>query len=222
MNRVSSSGLWWGGLLVAGGALWLVDATDYISISPFVAATFFALAGIGFAIDFSRDPGSWWAAIPAGALLGLGALITFVEGTTAPDEWGASLLLAGSGLGFAGAYVRVREHWWALIPAGLLVSVAIIVASVPIVERGEGIAVVVLGIMAAILVVLAFVPIRGRRLFWPLVPAAMLGLVAVFLAQDSVETLEQFNWVSPAVLLVIGLFIVFRALANRGADREGH
>lgn len=219
MNRFSASGLWWGGLLVVGGALWLADATDVFNISPLVVAIFFALAGIGFAVDFARDSDSWWAAIPAGTLLGLGALIAFVESTTAPDEWGASMLLAGSGLGFLAVYLRLRDHWWALIPAGGLVSVAIIVASVPIVERGEGIAAVVLVIMAAILVALALVPIRGRRMWWPLVPAGILGVVAAFLALDAAQALEPYNWVSPAVLLVIGLFVVFRTLSGRGAGR---
>jgi len=221
MNQFNSRGLWWGGLLIIGGALWLADATNTFSVSPLVVAAFFAVAGLGFAVDFARDLGSWWAAIPAGALIGLGALIAFVNGTTAPDPWGASLLLAGSGLGFGAVYLRVREHWWALIPAGLLLSVAVIVASVPIIDRGEGIAVVVLGIMAVILVVLAFVPIGGRRMWWTLIPAAVLGVVGLFLAQNEVETLEQFNWVSPAVLLVIGLFVVFRAMSGRGAGRQG-
>lgn len=217
-SRLSSSGLWWGGLLVVGGALWLADAADVFSISPLVVAAFFALAGIGFAVDFARDSGSGWAAIPAGALIGLGALIAFVESTTAPDEWGASMLLAGSGLGFLAVYLRQRDHWWALIPAGALATVAVIVAAVPIVGRGEGIAVVVLGIMAAILVGLALIPIRGKRMWWPLVPAGILGVVAGFLARDAAEALEPFNWVTPAVLLLIGLFFVIRTLTGRGAD----
>jgi hypothetical protein len=221
MDRFSSSGLWWGLLLIVGGALWLADATNVVTVSPVVVAIFFALAGIGFAIDFVRDPDSWWAAIPAGALSGRGALIAFVEVTTAPEEWGASLLLAGSGLGFGAVYLRARDHWWALIPAGVLLSVAIVVASVPVIGRGTGIGAVVLGIMAALLVALALVPIRGRRMLWPLIPAGILGVIAGFLARDAAEALEPFRWVSPAVLLVIGLVVVFRTMTGRGVRREG-
>src|SRR5690606_33985137 len=114
IHRLSGSGLWWGGLLIVGGALWLADATGVFSISPLVVAILFAVAGIGFAFDFGRDSGGWWAAIPAGARIGLGALIAFVESTTAPDPWGASLLLAGSGLGFGAVYFRERDQRWAL------------------------------------------------------------------------------------------------------------
>lgn len=218
-NRVASSGLWWGGLLIVAGALWLADATGVLTVSPLIVALIFALAGIGFAIDAARDSNSWWAAIPAGALIGLGALIAFVEGTSAADEWGAAILLASSGIGFLAVYLRAREHWWALIPAGVLLSVAIIVASVPIVDSGTGIAVVVLGIMAAMLVVVALVPIRGRRMWWPLVPAGILAVVAAFLARGEIEALEPFNWVVPSALLVMGLFVVLRTLSGRGAGR---
>lgn len=219
MNRIGTSGLWWGLLMVGGGALWLVDVTGVVEVSPLVAAIFFALAGMGFAVDFSRDSHSWWAAIPAGALLGLGALIAFVELTTAPDEWGAAMLLAGSGLGFAAVYFRDRDHWWALVPAGLLLSVTIVVASVPVVDRQEGIAVIVLAIIAVALVALALIPIRGRRMIWPLIPAGIVGVVAGFLAAGKEEVLEPFNWVSPAVLLVVGLAVAFRAVSDRQARR---
>jgi hypothetical protein len=221
MNRARTSALWWGFLLIGGGALWLADATGFFAISPIVVAIFFALAGIGFGIDFARDAGSWWAAIPAGALLGLGALIAFVEGATAPGEWGAAMLLAGTGFGFVAVYVRIRDQWWALIPGGLLLSAAIIVAVVPIVDRGEGIAAIVLGIMVVMLVALALVPIRGRRMLWLLIPAGMLGVVGALLARDKAAVLEPFNWVSPAALLVVGLVIVLRTASGRGAGRQG-
>jgi hypothetical protein len=207
--------------LTLGGALWLADATEVVSLSPVVAGTFFALAGIGFAVDFARDSQNGWAAIPAGALIGLGALIAFVEVTTAPDEWGAAILLVGSGLGFAAVYFRRRDQGWALVPAGLLLSVAVVVASVPVVDRQEDVAVIVLGIIAAALVALALIPFRGRPMVWPLIPAAIVGVVGVFLARGQAEALEPFNWVSPAALLVVGLVIVFRALSARGAGPQG-
>jgi len=217
----SSSGLFWGALLIVGGALWLADAAGSISVGPFVTAALFAVAGIGFAVDFARHPGSWWAAIPAGALIGLGALIAFVSGTTAADEWGAAMLLGGTGLGFAAVWLRHRSRWWALIPAGALLWVTIIVASVPVVERGEDIAVVVLATIAAALVGLALVPIQGRRMLWALIPAGALVVVAWFLAQNGAEALEPYNWVSAAALLVVGLLIVVRSLSRRGAGRQG-
>jgi hypothetical protein len=221
MNRSGTSGLWWGLLLVVGGVLWLLEVTDTINIHPFVVAMFFFLAGVGFAFDFVRSEASWWAAMPAGALLGLGALIAFVEGTQAAGEWGAAMLLASTGIGFGAVYFRSSAHWWTLIPAGMLVAVALIVASVPFVKNGPGIAVIVLGILAAALVAFALIPIRGRRMLWALVPAAVLGVVAGFLGRGQAEVLEPYNWVAPVVLLVVGLVVLARMMSGRGADRPG-
>jgi len=221
MSRNGTSALWWGLLLIVGGVLWLLEVTHTISVHPFVVATFFILAGLGFAIDFVRHEASWWAAMPAGALLGLGALIAFVEGTRAPGEWGAAILLASTGVGFGATYFRSRHHVWTLIPAGMLVGVAIIVASVPVFRGGPGVAVVVLGFLAAALAVFALIPIRGRRMLWALVPAVILGVVAGFLAQGQEKVLEPFNWVAPVALLVIGLAVLARNLTGRDAGRPG-
>lgn len=216
---ISFSGLGLGFLLIVGGGLWLAHTTGVFVVEPVVTAIVFGLAGIGFAYDYVRSAGNWWAAIPAGALLGMSALIGVVEGTPAPGEWGASTLLAGSGLGFTAAYLRTREHAWALVPAALLFVVAFIVGFVPVLGRGTAIGAGVVGILAAAVAVLAFLPLNGVRNIWLLVPAAILGVVAGFLAVDAAEVLEPFNWVSPLAVLLIGLVLVARTGAGRGADR---
>jgi hypothetical protein len=220
-STFSTSGLWWGALLVAAGVLWLVDAAGPVNVPALVVASLFAVAGIGFAVDFALHPTSWWAAIPAGALIGLGALIALVTSTTAADEWGASMLLGGTGLGFAAVSLRHRTQWWALVPAAVLFGVAIIVGYVPIMKRGEDIAVVVLAILAVACIALALIPIRGRRMLWALIPAGVLLVVAGFLTQNAIEVLEPYNWVSAAALLVVGLLVVVRSLSRRGPGRQG-
>jgi hypothetical protein len=221
MNRFGTSAPWLGLLLIAGGLLWLADATGVARFSPFVPATFFALAGILFAADYARDPRRWWEAIPAGALIGLGALIAFLHVTSARGEWGAAILLAGSGLGFAAAYSRNRDQWWALIPAGVLGLVAAIVASVAIVGGGQSVAVIVLGILGVALAALALVPVGGRRSPWLLLPAVVLWVVAGFISRGATDVLEPFNWVAPVALLFVGLVVLARTTSGRGAGRQG-
>jgi hypothetical protein len=218
-GNVSFSGLWWGFLLLVGGSLWLVHTAGIFRVEPAVTAVVFGIAGAGFAYDYLRSARNWWSAIPAGAFLGISALIAVVEATPAPGEWGASTLLAATGLGFAAAYLRTREHTWALIPAALLFVVAFIVAFVPILVRGTAIGAGVVGMVAAALAVFAFVPVKGARMLWLLVPAAIMAVVAGFLAVDATEVLEPFNWVTPFAVLVIGLLLVVRTGAGRGAGR---
>ncbi|WP_269089290.1 hypothetical protein [Thermus thermamylovorans] len=38
--------------------------------------------------------------------------------------WGGALFLLGAGFGFAGVYAADRGQWWALIPGGILLSLA--------------------------------------------------------------------------------------------------
>jgi hypothetical protein len=129
---VDTAGLWWGVLLTVAGALWLGDMSDAFPLPPAVVGAVFAAAGIGFALEAGRSPRRWWAAIPAGALLGLGALITLVDQLSVRGEWGASMLLAGTGLGFVAAYVRARGQSWAVALGVLLLAAALIVGLVAI------------------------------------------------------------------------------------------
>ena len=218
MNRYGSIELWFGFLLIGGGALWLANAVG-IHLSPVVPAAFFGIAGLGFAFEFMRDAHTWWTAIIAGPLLGLSALIVAVEYAAVPGPWGATLLLAASGLGFGAVYLRTHEHGWALIPTGLLLIVSVIVAAVPVAGKQEDIAVLVLAVIAVALVGLAFIPIRGRRLLWPIVPAAIVAVVGWFISRGEARVLEPYNWVSAAALLALGVFVLARTFSGRGAGR---
>jgi len=218
-NRIGRTGFWWGFLLIAGGGLWLGD-TAGLDISPVAFVAVFGLAGTGFAVEFARDAGTWWAAMVAGPLLGLAALIAVVEYASAPGPWGAAILLAGSALGFAAVYVRARDHSWVLAPAGLLVGVSVIVAAVPVVQPREGIPAVVLGIIAVALAAAGLVPIQGRRLIWPLIPAGVVVVVAWFIARGETRALEPFNWISAAAIIVLGLVVVAGAYTRRDAGHR--
>ena len=123
---------WWGVLLTVAGALWLGDMSGVLPLPPAAVAAVFAAAGLGFAMDAYGNSGRWWAAIPAGALLGLGALIALVDQLSVRGEWGAAVLLTGAGLGFVAAFVRARSQVWAVAIGVLLLAVALIVALVAI------------------------------------------------------------------------------------------
>ena len=58
--------------------------------------------------------------------LGLAAVITTTQLTN--GAWGASFLFLFMGGGFAAVFLRERTNWWALIPAGVMLTLAVIVA----------------------------------------------------------------------------------------------
>lgn len=218
-QAVSIGGLWWGVLLLVGGALWLGHTTGMFRVDPAVTAIVFAIAGAGFAYAYLRSPINWWAAIPAGACLGVAALIAVVEGLSVRGEWGASILLAGTGLGFGAAAVRDRLRSWVFVPAAVMFAVALIVAIVPLADRGTAIAAAVVGFLALAVAALALVPVKGTRMIWLLMPAAVLAVVAGFLAIDATAVLEPYNWMSPLAVVVFGVLVVIQTRSGRGAGR---
>ena len=67
-----------GVLLVLVGGLWLLEAANVVELTTGWVALAFAVPGLLFAWAFVRSRDSWWAAIPAGALLGLPGLATMI------------------------------------------------------------------------------------------------------------------------------------------------
>ncbi|MDZ7799396.1 MAG: hypothetical protein U5K81_01210 [Trueperaceae bacterium] len=85
---------------------------------PWGGPVFLAAIGVGFVMVFQRDETRWWAIIPAGVLLTLGA-------TAAYDEWlfpsgaaGATVFFLGLAVTFAALYLMPQVNQaWAIWPA---------------------------------------------------------------------------------------------------------
>jgi hypothetical protein len=124
----------WGLLLVAGGILFMLQELGVIGNSwetgwEILWAIVFGAVGLVFVWRYLSDlTGSWWAIIPGCTLLSLAALIGFAAlgfGDTAAP-WLGALFLGGVGLGFWMVYFTRREYWWAVIPGGVLFSLALV------------------------------------------------------------------------------------------------
>lgn len=99
---------------------------------PLLAATIFAGLALGFANVYGVNRSEhWWAIIPGGFMLVLG--IVFALSTViASLETLSTLLLVGMGLVFltVNLLAGTRRHWWALIPASVLLLIGILNYSV--------------------------------------------------------------------------------------------
>lgn len=69
----------------------------------------------------------WWALIPGGFLLVLGAVIGLSAWVTR-IEWLALLLFGGLGLVFFLLFLLHRRQWWAVLPGGVLLVFAALAA----------------------------------------------------------------------------------------------
>lgn len=207
--KVLRSGIFWGVLMVVVGGVLLLDALGALAVGGLIWSVLFGVAALGFAYVFSRSRENWWAAIPAGALLGLAALVAWGElAPASADEWGGSLFLGTLGAGFWAVYLRSRENWWSIIPGGVLITLALVAGLSPVSGGAAVSAVLFLG-LALTFAGLAAVPTDEGRMRWPIIPAVVLGVLGVLMGLGAEGALD---YVWPVVLVGGGLYLILRAL----------
>jgi hypothetical protein len=172
-------------------------------------AAVFAASGAAFLAVFWRDRARWWALVPGFVLLSIGTLIGFNEFVPSFDEaWGGALVLGGISLSFWMIYLTDRARWWAVIPGGVLLSVAALV----IVSQqfpGQDLGwVIFLGISLTFGLVYLLPAGEGRNR-WAIYPAAVLLVMALLLMAMMGQTI---NILWPVALILAGLYIAYRRL----------
>ena len=141
-----------------------------------------------------------------GMLIGLDGIVAGGAGT-----WGGALFLAGMSLGFWAVYLTDRARWWAVIPGGVLFTLALVASlaeSIPGTLVGG---VFFLGLALTFFLVY-LLPTPEGHLRWALVPTAMALAMALLLVAGTAEIASLF-W--PVILILAGLYLAFRPLRLR-------
>lgn len=175
--NVNKSSLFWGVLLIGAGALALADRFGYIQdFSPSVWILIFgAISLLGFVSYATSGWKQWGWLFPAGVFGGLALIIALATnnvGTAAV----ASPLFFGLMLPFAAAYLTDRtRNWWALIPGGVMLFLALVTLMVDTVG-GEWV-----GAMFLLLFGLAFLAVffNNRTRTWALIVAYVFGVLSI-------------------------------------------
>jgi len=197
-----------GGLLVLGGLLSLLDAMGVITNGGGIFwGLIFAAGGLFFLYILINQRENWWAAFPAFTLLGLAAsalLPDFLE------SYGGLVFFAGISLGFWWVYFTGTERWWAIIPAGVLLTLGV-VSSLEDVSGIETGGLFFLGLGLTFVLVAVLPGDRGSR-SWAWIPGVLLLLFGALLGTPY-RGLSQYLW--PAVLIILGGYFVLRFFTNR-------
>lgn len=203
-------------LLIVGGVIFLLMSLDIIPGEgwPLMWITLFGMAGLAFWTVFIRNPEQWWPIIPGMTLLGLATLIG-LETFAAPqvgDTWAPAIFMGSISLSFWIIYaITGAEQWWAIIPGGVLLTIAaIVVLSSFAAEELTG-GVFMLG-MGFTFLLIYLLPGEERRSGWPLIPAGIMGIIGLFLIASVAEVL---NYLWPIALLLAGAYLILRALRAR-------
>ncbi len=206
----------WGALLILGGILFLLQNLNVLNVGNIFWAILFGPIGVYILSFYFMNRANWWALIPGIILLDLG-LITGLN-LALPGfngMWSGAIFLAGISLAFWVVYLANRAFWWAIIPGGVLLTLAIVAGiadNVPGMQTG-GIFFLGLGATFALVGALpAGEGVEGRALRWAFIPAVVLLVMGVIL---SAFTASLINYIWPLALILGGIYLVYLTMRSR-------
>jgi len=199
-------------LLIAAGILFLLQNLNIIGPDiALVWAFLFVAGGAIFLYVFLANRTQWWAVIPGFALLGIGALIAISQLAPGLEAWGGALFLGGLGAAFWVVYLTNREYWWAVIPGGVLITLALVAGLSSLLEGIDVSGVFFLG-LAATFGLLSFIRTPEGRLKWALIPAIVMLVMGLGLTAFS-ASLVKYLW--PLALIGGGIYLIVRMARSK-------
>jgi hypothetical protein len=209
---VGRQGLVWGGILIVAGVLLLVETVT--DLSAWIWIILLAAGGLGAFGLYLADRTDWSMLLTAYVLWAIALLVVLIDLNILRDEGIAFYVLLVIALPFLGVFYRDRSLWWALIPAYVLLVVAVMIGLI-----GLGVLddlLVPAYIMFAIAIPFFVVYARDRKLWWALIPGGVLAVVGFsFLVAEA-----AFEYIGALVLILIGLGMLVRAFTRKGSAGE--
>lgn len=209
-----------GALLLVAGVLLLLQASDLLPDPGLLWTGLLAAAGIAFWFVFFTHRPSWWAAIPGAALLGAAVISVMELDPEGFGQWTEVPMLAALGVGFWAVYLRDPRKWWAVIPGGALLTLAVVTGVTAAVGGQITGAIFLLG-MAVTFALVAVLPGGVSRRWWAWIPAAALATVGVLVLLTAGEWLNLLDYAWPIAIIGAGLFVVWRAVRRRRSSGAG-
>lgn len=204
-------------VVVAAGVLLLVEAATSGEVSGLYWTGLLAVGSAAFWFAFFTHRSWWWAAIPAGALLGA-SLSEVVELAVARGEqWTGTAFLAALGTGFLAIYLKDHRRWWAVIPGGALVTLAIVARVTDEVGGNTTGAVLLFGLAITFLLVAVLPGGRSRR-WWAGIVAAALSAIALVVVLQAADMVIVLTYVWPLAVMGGGGYLLWTALRHRRAE----
>lgn len=207
LSKATKQSLIWGGVLVLMGVLLVLETVT--DLSAWVWVILLAAGGLGAFGLYLTDRSDWAMLLSAYVLWAITLLIALVTLDVLRDDAVAVYVLIVIAIPFLAVYYRNRAQWWALIPAYVLLAVAVMIAltGLGVLEDDLVAAYVLLAIAIPFFVVYA----RNRTQWWPLIPGGILAVIGLsFLIAEG-----GFVYIGALALVLAGGWILLRAFARR-------
>lgn len=196
--------------LIGAGTLFLLQNLRIIrlgGVGDLFVAAFFGLGALAFLAVFLANREHWWSLIPAGALFGIGGLIAMDWLLpSAASALGGSFFLGSLSLPFWLIFATHRKHWWAIIPGGILLTLAAVAGADTLFDSNFGGVLFFLGLSATFGALYVLPSAKDKaHTRWALIPAIFcLGMA--FVVAASLSTLAGAIW--PLGLILLGLYLL--------------
>ena len=208
----------WSFSLVFGGVVLLLFNFGWLdAYAPWpqaVLAGACVAAAAVFFVGYARNHQEWWRLLPAWTLTSLAAMV--VSGTFAKVDRPliAAQLFGGLALAVGSIYLAARtERWWAILPGGFMLVLAVVVGASTWVTTTEILAALLFVSLGLVFFLLYFLD-QKRRQWWALIPGSVLlvfGILALSTgsAAESESQAGLLRW-WPLILILAGLLVGLR------------
>ena len=207
MKVKSHQNVVWGALLIIFGITALLGTFFNLTIWVWVLVLFFGGLFAGIVNWNARD--EWINLIPTYVLWSIAGLITLISVEILFAEAIPVYVLWIIGFPFLIGYLRDRDQWGLLIPAYVLFSVGLMVGLIGLGWLQNFL--IPAYVMLAIAVPFLVVYLLNRENWWALIPAGIMGIIAVgFLLASSIG-----KFIIPLVIILIGIWIIVRIVIRK-------
>lgn len=203
-----------GALLVAAGVLLGLQQFGLLQ-GNWGDAVFVGLWGLGalFFYDlYEQNREQWWFGLVAlifGGLAASSALDLLVP--PIGRAIGGAVFLGAIGAGFILVYRREASNWWALIPAGVMFTLALITIldELPFMSGFDSGGILFIGIGLTFMALTQIPGAAGESLSWAYFPAIPLLILGGLLLLGS-STAWPFIW--PVFIIGLGVYFLYQSL----------
>ncbi len=225
MNDRRGSMLRWAVVLILAGVGLLLFNFDllaaYEPLAQYIVAALFAVAGGAFLLSYFWQREEWWRLMPGWTLVALAVMVLLGLRDDLDRPLIAAVLFVGLAVAFAHIYLVNRAvHWWAIIPGGFMLVLAVVISLSTSVARIETLGTVLFVGMGLVFMLLYLLAGR-RRHWWALIPGGVLVLFGlVIYTVDNAVQIALLRW-WPLVLIVLGALLALIAAAlPASAERD--
>jgi hypothetical protein len=206
--KLIGSRTFWGMIFIVGGILFLLQNLDLIRGGDIFWGFIFGLVGVLFLTAFIGNRRQWWLLIPGCLFIGIGAsqFTQAILPSKSASLFDGIFVLGGLGVGFLLIYIFSPSNWWAIIPGGAMITLAIVSvldSAYPDKDTG-GVFLIGLGVTFAVLAVLPRLHMR-----WAYIPALVLFVIGVIALAGEFSAA---NYLWPVLLILVGIYVLGREM----------